>query len=75
MMKIGKIRAFAKKQGYDDVLYLNKWRGYDVYEPIFNNDEVHIIGVPLVILVKDNIIRMSTVEEAFQQLNESTSND
>ena len=73
-MKIGKIRAFAKKQGYDDVLYLNKWRGYDVYE-LFSTLMSSHHRSSLVILVKDNIIRMSTVEEAFQQLNESTSND
>ena len=68
-MKIEEVKAFAKKQGYDDVLYLEKWKGFDVYEPVFDGDEPSFVGVPLVVLVKDDIIRMSTVEEAFEQLN------
>lgn len=24
---------FAKEQGYDNALYIGKWKGYDVYEP------------------------------------------
>ena len=29
-MKKEDITQFAKKQGYDNVLYIGKWRGYDV---------------------------------------------
>ena len=61
---------FAKEEGYDDVIYLNKWNGYDVYEPVFDGDEVAFVGPPLVILVKGETIRMSTVEEAYRQLDE-----
>lgn len=68
-MKIEEVKAFAKKQGYDDVLYLEKWKGFDVYEPVFDGDEPSFVGVPLVILVKGDTVRMSTVEEAFEQLN------
>lgn len=68
-MKIEEIKAFAKKQGYDNVLYLEKWKGFDVYEPVFDGDEPSFVGVPLVILVKGDTVRMSTVEEAFEQLN------
>lgn len=74
-MKLEKIKAFAKEQGYDDVLYLDKWRGYDAYEPVFNGDEVSIVGLPLIILVKGDVVRMSTADEAFEQLNDSKNND
>jgi len=68
-MKIEEVKAFAKKHGYDDAVYLEKWKGFDVYEPVFDGDEPSFVGVPLVILVKGDTVRMSTVEEAFEQLN------
>ena len=68
-IKINLVKAFSKEQGYDDVLYLGKWKDYDVYEPVFRGEKVSIVGIPLVILVKDETVRMSTMEEAFEQLN------
>lgn len=66
-----KIINFAKKQGYDGALYIGKWKNYEAYEPIFdNNSDVSFIGPPLLILVENDKIRMSTVEEAFNQLKE-----
>lgn len=68
-----KIINFAKKQGYDSALYIGKWKNYEAYEPIFdNNSDVSFIGPPLLILVENDKIRMSTVEEAFNQLEAST---
>ena len=64
----------AKKSGYDGVEPLGKWRGYDCYEPVFDGtteEEPAIVGPPLIILVKGDEIRMSTEEEAFQQIEES----
>ena len=72
------ITAFAKKQGYDGVSPLGKWRGYDCYEPTFKGtDEENpaIVGPPLMILVKGNEIRMSTVEEAYEQMDEVEDED
>ncbi len=68
-MKIEKVKDFAKQQGYDDVLSIGKWKGFDAYEPVFNGEEPSFIGVPLLILVKGDSIRMSTVDEAFEQLD------
>lgn len=68
-MKIEQVKEFAKQQGYDDVLQIGKWKGFDAYEPVFNGEDVSFIGVPLLILVKGDNIRMSTVEEAFEQLD------
>lgn len=68
-MKIEKVKDFAKQQGYDDVFSIGKWKGFDAYEPVFNGEEPSFIGVPLLILVKGDSIRMSTVDEAFEQLD------
>ena len=68
------IVAFAKKNGYDDALPLGKWREYDAYEPVFEgstDEEPAYVGPPLLILVKGDEIRMSTEEEAYQQLEEA----
>ena len=61
-----KVKEFAKKQGYDDVIYLREWNGFKVYEPVFEGEGVAYIGPPLVVLVKGENIRMSSVEEAFE---------
>ncbi|HPZ43667.1 MAG TPA: hypothetical protein PL078_06635 [Bacillota bacterium] len=60
---------FAKEQGYDNALYIGKWKGYDVYEPTLEGSGTFFVGPPLVILVKGQNIRMSTVEESYEQLN------
>lgn len=64
------ITAFAKKQGYDGVLPLGKWKEYDAYEPTFkgSDEDMAAVGPPLMILVKGDEIRMSTVEEAYEQI-------
>ena len=65
----GEVITFAKAQGYDDASYIGKWKEYEVYEPVYSGDDVSFVGVPLLILVKGDSIRMSTVEEAFEPLN------
>lgn len=72
-MNLQNIIEFAKLQGYDDIAPLGKWRGYDCYEPIFaasDEDCPAATGLPLLILVKDGTIRMSTEEEAFAQMED-----
>ena len=70
-MKIEKVVAFARKQGYDNVRQLEPWKGFDVYEPIFDGDEESFVGLPLLVLVKGNEIRMSTPDEAFKHIEET----
>lgn len=73
-MSKDKIIEFAKKNGYDDVEPLGKWREFDCYEPIFDGtseEEPAIVGLPLIILVNGDEIRMSTEEEAFAQMEEA----
>ena len=40
------------------------WNGYEVYELDF--DEECFVGLPLVILVKEGQVRLSTPEESFE---------
>lgn len=68
-----KILEFAKKQGYDSIEPLGKWKEFDCYEPTINETSEKnpaIVGPPLIILVQGDKIRMSTVEEAFQQMDD-----
>lgn len=65
-MTDAKIIEFAKKHGYEDAEYLKDWHGFHCYEPIISQtvNSVAYTGLPLVILVKDDEIRMSTADEA-----------
>ncbi len=63
---------YAKAQGYESAEYIGEWRGYKCYEPIIAEGEIAFIGLPLLILEdKEGNIRMSTPEEAMQQIDES----
>lgn len=66
---------FARKNGYETAVKAVDWNGYECYEPVMDKDEISYIGAPLVILVKDNTIRMSTVEEAFQRIKDLPDED
>ena len=73
-MKERDILRFAKENGYDGIEPLGTWRGFDVYEPVCdttNEEAPAMAGPPLVILVQGDTVRMSTEEEAYQQLDES----
>ena len=61
--------ALAKKHGYDTAEYWTSWKGYDVYSPDFTDDEIHCIGLPQVILVKNNKARMTKGEEGLNIIN------
>lgn len=67
-----RVQNFAKEKGYQKAIYLNDWNGYKCFEPIFDETQPSYIGLPLLILVdSNNNIRMSTSDEAFQQIRES----
>lgn len=70
-MNINKIIKFAEEYGYTGAIYLHEWRGYSCYEPTFSDEGTSFVGLPLIIMVKDDEIRMSTPEEAMQHLDES----
>ncbi len=75
-MTLHKILEFAKEQGYEDVEFSCKWRGYDVYTLIYRKDEPHsCTGLPFVALVQGDTIRISTTEETFQYMDEVLGTD
>lgn len=72
-MEKSKIYEFAKEHGYETAEFLCEWRGFKCYEPIFSANRISFIGMPLLILEdKDGKLRMSTPEEAMQQLDETS---
>lgn len=44
---------FAKRSGFNGASYLMEWSGYSVFMPLFEDNEIHYIGQPIFILVKD----------------------
>ena len=62
------MHEFAVMNGYPQIRNAKNWRGYEVYEPVFF--EPTYIGLPLIILVKGDSIRLSSVDEAFAYLEE-----
>lgn len=76
-MKLEKVIEFAKKNGYDGAEPRGEWKGYEVYEPTFKDsgEELAIVGLPLVILVKGEEIRMSTPDEALERLDDIEDDD
>ena len=70
-MKIEQVKEFAKQQGYDNALYLGKWKEYDAFEPVFDGADVSFVGLPFMILAKGDTVRMSTSDEAFEQIQDT----
>ena len=65
------IIEFAKKNGYNSAEYLCEWNNYTCYEPIFKENAVSYIGLPLLILEdSEGNLRMSTPEEALEQIDD-----
>ena len=65
------IEKFAKEHGYETAEFLCEWRGFKCYEPIINENAAAFVGLPLIILEdKEGNIRMSTPDEAMQQMRE-----
>lgn len=69
-MDLKQVISFAQRNGYKTAEKLNNWNGYECYEPIMGPNKETELGPPLLILVKGDKIRMSTPDEAFQQLDE-----
>lgn len=70
-MELKKIIEFARSCGYDSVIKKDSWKQFKVYEPLFNDDKIHHVGLPYFILVKNSHIRLSTVDESFQYIDDT----
>lgn len=66
----------AQKSIYDSARYLGKWKGFDIYEPVFEDDEVHFIGQPEFILAKSGSMRWTIgTDEAFAIMDEFSADE
>jgi hypothetical protein len=54
---LSEAKQMARNAGYHDVKRIGKWKGYEVFEQIFTDDEIHFIGIPQYILYKDGALR------------------
>lgn len=50
-------KEMARGVGFHDVKHVGKWKGHDVIEPIFTDNETHFIGFPQYLLFKDGALR------------------
>ena len=64
-----KAKQFAIDNGYIDVSYIGKWKDFEVYEPIMNDESVSFTGLPLSIMDDGKTIRMSTPDETMEILD------
>lgn len=65
----------AQKSIYESARYLGKWKGFDVYEPVFEDNEVHFVGTPEFILAKNGSMRWTTgIDEAFAIMDKFSPN-
>lgn len=58
----------AVSEGYTGARFLHVWNGYKCYKLTQNDNGM--IGLPLVILEKNGVCRISTPEEALQHFDD-----
>lgn len=75
-MNKDKIQKFAQENGYEKINYKGKWKDYEVFDPIYSESkEISYVGYPLMILVKNEEIRLTTPEESLELLDIFTEED
>lgn len=57
-MELKDVEEFAKKNGFDKVKYIGRYKKYEVYKPLHNTDM--LIGLPFYILVDNNRPKLIT---------------
>lgn len=62
---IENVKNWAKDLGYDDVVFLKKWKEYDLYAPKFDGKSVYT-GTPIYFLEKNNMVRYATNDETWK---------
>ena len=66
------IRSLIEELNTSEYKKGRPWKGYEVYEPVYDEDVC--IGLPYVILAKDDEVRISTDDEALEYLAFSLGN-
>ena len=67
-MSIDEIKKFAAEQGFRKIAKSGTWNGYEVFEPVY--EEMAYVGYPILILVSDSEIRLSTIDESMQYIQD-----
>ena len=57
MTELQRAIQIAKQSVYDGARHIGKWKGYEVYEPTFSDNEPRFIGFPQFILAKGDTMR------------------
>ena len=65
-MEEKELLKIANENGYDSINKIKNWGSYEVYE-MYTEDAK--LGMFTALLVKNNKVRVSTYEEAFEILN------
>lgn len=60
------IQSFIEELNTSEYKKGRLWKGYEVYEPVYDDDVC--MGLPYVILAKDDEVRISTDDEALEYL-------
>lgn len=68
-----KIKLAIRALGANRYKKVKPWNGYDVYEPIYT--EMAYRGLPYVVLVKDDEVRLSTTDETIEYLGSLSEDD
>lgn len=61
-----RVTVFAKELGYDKAKYLCQWDEYAVFEPIWDDDVLRMVGLPVYILYCNGAVRLANNEEMWK---------
>ena len=64
-----KALEFARSNNYETIEYLGQYKNYYAYNPILKEDDLTFTGLPYVILVNDNEVRLSDYNETMELIN------
>ena len=77
-MERSKVLKFANDLGYGNIGEEDHWNGYEVYQLIYNkpgDENVYHIGLPHIVMIKGDKIRISTDTECFEYLDHVIAKD
>lgn len=63
-----KIEKIKSELGAKDMKKTYSWKGYDVYEAVYNYKNSPAIGYPDYLLVKGDEMRMADIDEVFEYM-------
>lgn len=59
------VKKWAQDLGYDDIVFLKKWKEYNIYAPKFRDKSVYT-GTPTYFLEKNNEVRNASEDEKWE---------